>query len=67
VHAESGERVAHLFQLERLDDRHHDFHGLGPLLRRPPDHSGGGFQREPGLMDGCRGDLRKKHAKLCQP
>ena len=30
VHAESGERVAHLLQLERLDDRHHDPHGLGP-------------------------------------
>src|SRR5919107_5254966 len=27
VHAKSGERVAHLLQLERLDDRHHDFHG----------------------------------------
>ena len=32
VHADPGQGVAHLFQLERLDDGHHDFHGRRPLV-----------------------------------
>jgi hypothetical protein len=30
VHADRGQRIAHLVQLERLDHRHDDFHGLIP-------------------------------------
>ena len=31
VHADRGERVADLVELERLDDGHDDFHGLSPI------------------------------------
>jgi hypothetical protein len=30
VHSDGGERIAHLLQLERLYDRHYDFHKLAP-------------------------------------
>src|SRR5271168_5136740 len=30
VHSDGGERIAHLLQLERLYDRHYDFHNLAP-------------------------------------
>jgi hypothetical protein len=32
VHANGGERVAHLVQLERLNNSHHDFHFLFPVF-----------------------------------
>src|ERR1700722_19466148 len=32
VHSDGGERIAHLLQLERLYDRHYDFHKLAPLV-----------------------------------
>src|SRR6202044_2521622 len=34
VHADGGERIAHLLQLERLYDPHYDFHKLAPWSRR---------------------------------
>ena len=34
VHSDGGERIAHLLQLERLYDRHYDFHRPRPILTR---------------------------------
>src|SRR5208282_3691024 len=34
VHADGGERIAHLLQLERLYDRHYDFHKPRPIVTR---------------------------------
>jgi len=35
VHADPGQRVADLVELERLDDGHDDFHGFSPRLGPP--------------------------------
>jgi hypothetical protein len=32
VHTDPREGIAHLLELERLDDRHHDFHDLPQSL-----------------------------------
>jgi hypothetical protein len=32
VHADRGQGIADLFELEGLDDRHHDFHVSGSRL-----------------------------------
>src|SRR5437763_1161358 len=37
VHADRGQRIAHLVQLERLDHRHDDFHGFLSPLRSASD------------------------------
>src|SRR5271166_3778483 len=34
VHPDGGERIAHLLQLERLYDRHYDFHKPRPMVTR---------------------------------
>src|SRR5271170_5568904 len=34
VHSDGGERIAHLLQLERLYDRHYDFHKPRPIVTR---------------------------------
>src|SRR4051794_2316488 len=34
VHPETGQRVADLLELERLDDGHHDLHGCPRCVRR---------------------------------
>src|SRR6202020_3361345 len=48
VHSDGGERIAHLLQLERLYDRHYDFHKLAPWCRAAAVLNRTAFVREIG-------------------